>query len=106
MTFKNPDDGWTLSGRNILTPPNLAALRECLENGPVIVEHRFYYGGRSPDRLVFDDYEDLEAYLRGRAAPGDSFWIWDYMSVCRDDNFLVQGKRPDEEGRVPERGAY
>jgi hypothetical protein len=106
MSFKNPADNWTLSGPNILAPENLATLRERLEKGPVIVEHWFYYAGRSPDRLVFDDYEDLEEYLKHRSAPGDSLWVWDYSSLCRDENYLVRGKRPDEEGRVPEKGAY
>ncbi len=106
MAFQNPADHWTTSGKNILAPLNLSALRECLEKGPVIVEHRFYYGGCSPDRLIFDDYEDLEEYLKTKASPGDAFWIWDYDSLCRDHNFLVMGKLPDDEGRVPETGAY
>lgn len=106
MPFQNPADHWTVSGKNILAPRNLATLRECLDKGPVIVEHRFYYGGRSPDRLVFDDFEDLETYLKSRSSPGDSFWVWDYESLCRDNNFLVMGKLPDDEGRVPETGAY
>jgi hypothetical protein len=106
MAFRNPADNWTVAGRNILSAHNLAALRECLEQGPVIVEHRYYYGGRSPDRLIFEDFEDLEAYLRGRSRPGDAFWIWDYSSLCRDDNFLAMGKRPDADGCVPEKGAY
>jgi len=106
MSIRNPADQWTVAGRNILSATNLAALRDCLERGPIIVEHRFYYGGRSPDRLVFDDFEDLESYLEGQASPGDSFWIWDYAALCRDDNYLVTGKKPDTDGCVPERGAY
>jgi hypothetical protein len=106
MTFQNPDDRWTLSGRNILAPSNIAVLRDCLERGPVIVEHWFYYAGRSPDRLVFDDFDDLEAYLKEQSAPGDAFWIWDYSALCRDDNSLANGKKPDVEGRIPETGAY
>jgi hypothetical protein len=106
MNFMNPNDRWTVSARNIQAPRNIATLRECLERGPVILEHRFYYGARSPERLVFDDFEDLEAYLQQRASPGDSFWVWDFDAVCRDDNPLVTGKKPDAEGRVPEGGAY
>jgi NAD(P)H-flavin reductase len=106
VAFRNPDDHWTISGKSILAPRNLAILRESLENGPVIVEHRFYYGARSPDRLIFEDFDELHAYLQDEASPGDSFWIWDYSSVCRDDNPLVMGKRPDADGCVPEKGAY
>ncbi len=106
MAFRNSADHWTRSGRNILALGNLAILRERLEHSPVIVEHRYYYGGRSPDRLIFDDFEDLENYLKTQARPGDSFWIWDYSSLCRDDNVLVMGKKPDIDGSVPETGAY
>jgi hypothetical protein len=106
MSFMNPADHWTLSGKNILAPHNLAIIREQLQRGVVILEHRFYNGARSPDRLVFDDFEELEAYIQHKAGPGDSFWIWDYDALCRDDNYLVTGKKPDAEGRVPEGGAY
>jgi hypothetical protein len=106
MAFRSPDDHWVISGKNILAPSNLAILREALENGPVIVEHRFCRGARSPDRLIFEDFDELQTYLQDKAIPGDAFWIWDYSSVCRDDNPLVWGKRPDSDGCVPENGAY
>jgi hypothetical protein len=106
VSFMNPDDRWTVSRKNIQSSPNLATLRECLDRGPIIVEHRFYNGARAPDRLIFEDFEDVEAYLQQKAGPGDSFWVWDFDAVCRVDNSLVTGKKPDAEGRVPEGGAY
>ena len=103
------DDGgdWSLEGRNILTPDRLAAIRHVLENvGPVIVEHWFYYGSCSPDRLVFEDYQEFMEYLRSNAKPGDALHVWDFARACRDDNTLINGKYPDEQGRAPNGGAY
>jgi hypothetical protein len=103
------DDGreWSREGHNILSPERLAAIRHVLENvGPVIVEHWFYYGGRSPDRLVFEDCDAFMEYLRAKARPGDALFIWEFSRVCRDDNKLANGKYPDGEGRVPKGGAY
>ena len=100
-------DGWSAAGPSILAPDRLAAIRRVLEDkGPVIVEHRFYYGSRAPDRLVFDDYDELVAYLGTKVAPGDAVWAWDYADVCRDDNPLAAGKYPDADGRVPTGGSY
>jgi hypothetical protein len=59
-----------------------------------------------PERRIFDDFADLEDYLKREASPGDAFWIWGYDALCRDDNVLVMGKLPDDQGRVPETGAY
>ena len=103
------DDGpeWTADSRNILLPDRLAAIRRVLEEvGPVVVEHWFYYGGCSPARLVFEDYDEFLAYLRSNAKPGDALHVWEFSRVCRDDNTLANGKYPDAEGRVPKGGAY
>jgi hypothetical protein len=100
-------NGWSLDGRNILSPERMATIQKVLEDvGPIILEHWFYYGSRSPERLIFDDFEELEEYLSKQAKPGDAFHIWDYAALCLDDNTLTDGKYPDAEGRVPARGAY
>jgi hypothetical protein len=103
------DDGreWTADGRSILAPDRLAAIRRVLDEvGPVVVEHWFYYGGRSPDRRVFEDYDEFLAYLQANARPGDAVYVWDFAAACRNDNALADGKYPDAEGRVPKGGAY
>lgn len=108
-THEPMDDrnGWTAEGRNILSPDRLATIRRVLEDkGPVIVEHWFYYGSRSPDRFVFGDFDELLHYLNTEARPGDAFHVWDFAGLCRDENTLVNGKYPDAEGRTPRRGAY
>lgn len=98
---------WSPEGRNILAPDLLAAIRRTLnEIGPVIVEHWFYYGSRSPDRLVFEDFDKLLDYLKTTARPGDALHVWDFSQVCRADNSLTNGKYPDPRGRVPKGGAY
>jgi hypothetical protein len=70
------------------------------------LEHWHYYGSRSPDRLVFDDLNDFMGDVLGRARIGDAFHVWSFTAVCRDDNELASGKFPDEDGCVPEKGAY
>lgn len=100
-------DEWSAEGRNILSPDRLACIRHILENvGPVIVEHWFYYGGCSPERLVFEDYDKFVEYLKSAARPGDAFPVWDFAHVCKDENTLANGKFPDAQGRVPKGGAY
>jgi hypothetical protein len=98
-------DDWG-AGPSIFAEPALAALRSALAETPLIVEHRFYRGSRAPERRVFDEFGDLEAYLRREAQPGDSVWAWRFDALCRGDNPLAHGKVPDADGRVPRRGAY
>lgn len=100
-------DDWTIDGPKFLSVENLAILRAEEESGgALIVEHRHYRGAAAPTRLVIEATEDLLAYVQRCAKPGDSFWIWGYSSVCRDDNSLVHGKVEDEQGHVPLHGAY
>jgi hypothetical protein len=98
---------WTADGRQITSSEALAAIRRCLEDeGPLIVEHWFYRGSCAPDRSVFDSYEAFGEYLDSRAAAGDAIHVWSFAAACRDDNELASGKRPDDDGLVPRRGAY
>src|SRR4051794_13389708 len=104
MTIRAEEDRWSHQGRNIRDPARMAAIRDSLERGPLIVEHWYYRAGRSPKRLVFDDFDDFEEYLENQARPGDAFHLWEFASLCRDDNALTTGKFPDADGCVPERG--
>ena len=98
-------DNWVV-GENLLSPTVLGRLSDALENGPLVVEHRFYRGSRSPERMVIEDIDRLRAYLSANAVPGDSFWFWSFDSVCRDDNALLNSKYPDKDGTTPRGGAY
>ncbi len=93
-------------GPSMADGERLGLLGRVLEESPVIVEHRFYFGSRAPHRFVVDAFEDLRAYLQDQTRPGDSLWFWRFDELCRDDNPMTRGKVPDERGLVPERGAY
>src|SRR5438045_1969245 len=107
--FRNEADDWRPDGQKINSPKNLETIRKCLEveeHVAVIVEHWFYRGSCAPDRLLFDDYEELIGYLDNKASAGDMINIWSFDSCCHDDNMLVHGKCPDKDGLAPRRGAY
>jgi len=100
-------DGWSESGARITDRQVLERLRRVLEDeGPVIVEHRFYRGSSAPSRMVFDDFDVLASYLKERTRPGDSFFMWSFEATCTNERVLEMGKVPDELGRVPKGGAY
>jgi hypothetical protein len=106
MSTHNERDEWGTEAANIMSPERLAVICDVLEQSPIIVEHWFFYGSRAPDRLVFDDYEDFEGYLRTKTRPGDAIHVWRYDTLCHDENSLTHGKCPDPDGLVPKRGAY
>jgi hypothetical protein len=106
MSVRADVDRWGFTAPNILSPERLSLIRETMEESCIIVEHWYYRGSRGPGRLVFDDYDAFEEYLHKESRPGDSIWIWRFDALCRVDNALAQGKYPDTDGMVPERGAY
>jgi len=90
----------------ITAQEQLDRIREaCEHSGPIVVKHWFYRGASAPDHLLFGDFEEFEEYL-AKASAGDAIDIWDISSVCTTSNRLAGGKCPDEDGRVPKRGAY
>lgn len=99
-------ENWSTTGANILAPQLLDRVRAILEQQPIIVEHGLYRGASAPLRLIFEEYEDFLDYLKSRAKPGDRFLIWGFGDLCRNDNWLANGKYPDEVGRTPRGGAY
>ncbi|MBN8599534.1 MAG: hypothetical protein J0M26_00680 [Planctomycetes bacterium] len=105
--FRNEDDRWTLDGQKISDVKNLATIKQEIETqGPVILEHWFYRGSCSPDRYIFDDFDELVSYLNDHSFAGDSIHIWSFATTCTQENELASGKCPDENGLVPSRGAY
>lgn len=98
---------WRPDLQKIATPEKLAEIQRVLEKkGPVIVAHWHFYGSRAPDRMVFDDFDEFVTYLEREAIAGDIVEVWDMAEVCTERNTLATGKCHDEEGRVPEKGAY
>ncbi len=105
--FRSEDDGWSTEGRKITDLDTLESIRRVMENeGPIILEHWFYRGSCAPDRFVFDDYDELMAYLNEHSFAGDAIHIWSFASVCTDERELASGKCPDENGLIPQRGPY
>ncbi len=76
------------------------------ERASVIVEHRRYRGASSPERLVFSVGEMLGAYVRANVRSGDRLLVWNYDELCRDDNAIIQVKKPNSAGVVEPGGAY
>ena len=97
---------WGNEAPNVLAPERLAAIRRAFQGSSVMVEHRFLFGGRRPDSIVFDDYDDFDEYLRTKVNPGDDLWFWRYNDLCWDGNAVTHGKYPNAEGEVPTGGAY
>ena len=105
--WRNEAHDWSQEGEKINDDQKLAMLRRVLEeSGPVILERRFYCGSSAPERLVFDEFDELVEYLSQKAKAGDSIWVWSLEGLLRDDNALVHGKCPAEDGAVPKGGAY
>ena len=101
-------DEWTTDGKKITDPSCIAAIRELLNNhgGPVLLEHRYLRGARSPDHFVFHSYDDLVEYLNESARAGDNIYVWNLESFLKDAQPLAHGKCPDADGAVPTKGAY
>ena len=100
-------DEWVADRPVITSPENLSKIQNILENvGSIIVEHWHYYGSRAPTRNIFDDYEELEEYLRENAIAGDAIHVWSMHELCNETNELAFGKCPDEKGLVPKGGSY
>jgi hypothetical protein len=107
MNIRAESDGWTPNGRQILSDENLNVIRKTLDDeGPIILEHWFYRGSRSPERFVFDEFDRFLEYVQTSSAAGDAFHVWSFGSVCNDQNSIASGKFPDVDGAVPTRGAY
>jgi hypothetical protein len=110
MTFKtlwrNESDQWTTDGEKI-SDEKLAAVKEVLiKTGPILVQHWFYRGGRAPQHVVFDQYDEFIEYLQSNAKAGDAIDIWNLELLLRVENTLIRAKCAAEDGTVPKGGAY
>ena len=107
IQWRNEEDEWTNSGKKITDKENLNKIKNILENeGPIIVEHWFYRGASSPERIIFEEYEKFIDYLEKKSFAGDAIDVWSFSELCKPENRIAFGKCPDEEGKIPQKGAY
>ena len=106
MNTRSEKDEWGTEAPNIMSPERLSVIRQVLEESPIIVEHWLFHGGCSPDRLIFEEYDDFVGHLQTKTRPGDAIHVWHYDALCRDDNALTHGKCQDADGMTPKKGAY
>ncbi len=79
MSTRHERDEWGTETPSIMSPERLSAIRGVLDQSPIIVEHWYFYGSRAPDRLVFDDYDAFDEYLRTQTRPAMQFTFGDSM---------------------------
>ncbi len=111
FTFKtgwfSEADEWAVGLPAISDSSLLDEMKRVFEAGKiVVVEHWFYRGSSAPDRLVFDDYDMFEEYLREKGRAGDSIHVFDITGALKDGAQVVHGKCPNERGETPKKGAY
>ena len=107
IRFFSEADEWTTDGPKIDSGENLEVIRRVLETrGPIIVKHWFYRGSSRPDYIAFDEFDEFEQYLNTKASAGDAIDVWNFADMHTEQNRLVFGKCPDDQGRVPRKGAY
>jgi hypothetical protein len=101
-------DEWSTVGKKITDAASISAIRNLLNahGGPVLLEHRYLRGARSPDHFVFHDFDDLIEYLNANARAGDNIYVWNLEAFLRGAQPLAYGKCPDGDGAVPRKGAY
>ncbi len=98
-------DPWTNDGPDIFSTDRLEAVRDALDRGAVIVEHRFFNAGSSPHRLIIYRFEDYMDYLGASACSGDKIRVWS-LDSCSLENATAAGICADDDGFMPTTGAY
>ena len=98
-------DRWSASGKSILAPEQLEAVRRFIETtGSIAVMHWHYRGSRAPKPMAFDSFEAFETFLRTNTAHGDAIDVWPFPE--QQASRIADGKVPNERGETPEGGAY
>jgi len=102
-----PAHCWSITGSKITSPENLEAIRDAIENrGSIIVEHWLFCGASAPNRVVFDEFDEFVEYIQTKTSGGDCLDIWLMHEHCKPENRFLEGMVPDEDGCIPEKGAY
>ncbi len=76
----------------------IGRLRGLIEDSStLIVEHRAYRERRPTHRFLCTDLDELDAYVRHQAEPGDEIYLWRFEDCCREDNVAAAGEIPNED---------
>jgi len=96
---------WSMAGPNILAPAQLDRIRRHLEEvGPIAVLHWHYCGARTPTPRVFEDFDLFYEFLKTQTEYGDAVDVWPFPNY--EQAPIAEGKVPNENGEVPDGGAY
>lgn len=111
LTFREWDryeaDGWSSNGAVITETSELNKVRSALAGyKTLVVKHWHYRGASSPSLVVVEDFEEFLDYLRDNANAGDAIDVYDITGLLSEERCVASGKCPDQEGEVPQRGAY
>jgi len=87
------------------THEKLEVVYHATERTAIVVEHRQYKGGSSPERRIFYAYSDFCAYVAENVCAGDKLRVWSFELLTLA-NVLVAGTVPDDRGFVPITGSY
>ena len=106
--YRNEDHHWHQEeNAKITTIGNLSKIQHVLDQiGSIVIEHWIYCGSQAPSRAVFDGYEDFIEYLTDNANAGDIIDVWSLHELINNENKLVSGKCPAEDGCTPKSGTY
>jgi len=101
-------DEWSKEGSMFPTKEKLAVLQKLLLKGKfIVVEHWHYRGASCPDRMVIQDVDDFTEYLEKHAIAGDIIRVYDLTETSwTKKTVLIEGKCPDDNGEIPNKGAY
>jgi hypothetical protein len=97
---------WVTEAPNILSGEANERVRKACDQGEIVVQHMYFFGGRALSTHVFHDYEDFEEYLKREAKPGDQFVVFDLEDLWEKKLYAVKAKFPNSEGKVPVGGSY
>ena len=88
-------------------PVETSSIQQVLESkGSIVVEHWICCGSQAPRRNVFDDIEEFVECLSENANAGDIIDVWSLHELISPGNRLISEKYPDEDGCMPQKGAY
>jgi hypothetical protein len=82
-------NGWML-GPHALSTETIKVIQSALAAGWIIGLHYHFAGGRGPEAVTFENYQNYENDIRG-SRPGDKFLLWGVAELLEQDVQLMAG---------------